>query len=45
MIMAGGSVDDVFVIVLFTVFATLSKTGDVSAVSLVQIPRCKNTIG
>jgi NhaP-type Na+/H+ or K+/H+ antiporter len=38
MIMAGGSVDDVFVIVLFTVFATLSKTGDVSAVSLVQIP-------
>lgn len=38
MIMASGSVDDVFVIVMFTVFTTLAKTGDVSAVSLVQIP-------
>ena len=38
LIMAGGSVDDVFVIVMFTVFVALSKTGEVSAVSLVQIP-------
>lgn len=38
MIMAGGSVDDVFVIVLFTAFTTLSLGGEVSAVSFVQIP-------
>jgi NhaP-type Na+/H+ or K+/H+ antiporter len=38
MIMASGSVDDVFVIVMFTVFTTLAKTGDASAISLVRIP-------
>lgn len=38
MIMAGGSVDDVFVIVLFTAFTTLSLGGEVSAASFVQIP-------
>jgi len=38
MIMAGGSVDDVFVIVLFTVFTTLARRGEVSAMSLFQIP-------
>lgn len=38
MIMAGGSVDDVFVIVLFTAFTTLSLGGNVSAGSFVQIP-------
>jgi len=38
MIMASGSVDDVFVIVMFTVFTTLAKTGTASAMSLVQIP-------
>ena len=38
MIMAGGSVDDVFVIVLFTAFTTLSLGGEVSATSFVQIP-------
>lgn len=38
MIMAGGSVDDVFVIVLFTAFTTLAMGGDVSAVSFTQIP-------
>lgn len=38
MIMAGGSVDDVFVIVLFTAFTTLSLGGEVSPVSFVQIP-------
>ncbi len=38
MIMAAGSVDDVFVIVLFTAFTTLSMGGEVSPVSFVQIP-------
>ncbi len=38
MIMAGGSVDDVFVIVLFTAFTTLAMGGDVSVVSFAQIP-------
>ncbi len=38
MIMAGGSVDDVFVIVLFTAFTTLALGGEVSAISFVQIP-------
>ncbi len=38
MIMAGGSVDDVFVIVLFTAFTTLAMGGEVSAVSFGQIP-------
>lgn len=38
MIMAGGSVDDVFVIVMFTAFTTLATGGEVSASSFVQIP-------
>ncbi len=38
MIMAGGSVDDVFVIVLFTAFTTLAVGGEVSALSLLDIP-------
>lgn len=38
MIMAAGSVDDVFVIVLFTAFTALSKGGAITAVSFVQIP-------
>ncbi len=38
MIVAGGSVDDVFVIVLFTAFTTLALGGEVSAMSFVQIP-------
>ncbi len=38
MIMAGGSVDDVFVIVLFTAFTTLALGGEVSATTLLNIP-------
>lgn len=38
MIMAGASVDDVFVIVLFGVFTTLATGGNVSASSVAQIP-------
>jgi NhaP-type Na+/H+ or K+/H+ antiporter len=38
MIMAGGSVDDVFVIVMFGAFTTLALGGEVSADSFVQIP-------
>lgn len=38
MIMAGASVDDVFVIVLFTVFTGLAKTGVVTPVSFFAIP-------
>lgn len=38
MIMAAGSVDDVFVIVLFTAFTTLALGGDVSTSSFLQIP-------
>ncbi len=38
MIMAGGSVDDVFVIVLFTAFTTLAAGGSVSAATLLDIP-------
>ena len=38
MIMAAGSVDDVFVIVLFTAFITLALGGDVSTSSFMQIP-------
>lgn len=37
-IMAGGAVDDVFVIVLFTVFTTLALGGEVSALNFTQIP-------
>lgn len=38
MIMAGGSVDDVFVIVMFTAFTTLAQGGEVSALNFTQIP-------
>ncbi|MFI3267212.1 MAG: cation:proton antiporter [Rikenellaceae bacterium] len=38
MIMAGASVDDIFVIVLFSVFSTLTEGGDVSISSFGQIP-------
>lgn len=38
MIMAGGSVDDVFVIVLFSAFTTLATGGSISAMSFTQIP-------
>ncbi len=38
MIMAGGSVDDVFVIVLFTAATTLLMGGEVTAASFAQIP-------
>lgn len=38
MIMAGGAVDDVFVIVLFTAFTTLGLGGTVTPSSFVQIP-------
>lgn len=38
LIMAGGSVDDVFVIVMFTAFTGLALGGDISAVSFLQIP-------
>lgn len=38
MIMAGGSVDDVFVIVLFTAFTGLALGGEISTLSFLQIP-------
>lgn len=38
LVLAGASVDDVFVIVLFAVFTGLAQGGDVSAVSFVNIP-------
>lgn len=38
MIMAGASVDDVFVIVLFTAFAGLAKTGTITAAHFLTIP-------
>lgn len=38
LILAGASVDDVFVIVVFTAFTTLASTGKVSAASFLQIP-------
>lgn len=38
MIMAGASVDDIFVIVLFTVFTSLASGGAISAGSFIQIP-------
>ena len=37
-ILAGASVDDVFVIVVFTAFTALASTGKVSASSFIQIP-------
>ena len=38
LILAGASVDDVFVIVIFTVLTTLASTGTISAGSFAQIP-------
>lgn len=38
MILAGASVDDVFVIVLFTTFTSLAQGGSVSVLSFVNIP-------
>lgn len=38
LILAGASVDDIFVIVLFTVFSSLSLTGEMEIASLVNIP-------
>ncbi len=38
LILAGASVDDVFVIVVFTALTSLASGGDVSIVSFVQIP-------
>lgn len=38
LIMAGASVDDVFVIVLFTAFTSLASGGSVSSTSFLQIP-------
>ena len=38
LILAGASVDDVFVIVVFTAFTTLASTGEIVATSFVQIP-------
>lgn len=38
LILAGASVDDVFVIVLFTAFTSLATGGEVTAVNFLQIP-------
>lgn len=38
LILAGASVDDVFVIVVFTAFISLASTGALSAISFLQIP-------
>lgn len=38
LILAGASVDDIFVVVVFSVLTTLAKTGNFSALSFLQIP-------
>lgn len=38
LIMAGASVDDVFVIVLFTSFTSLADGGEISILNLIQVP-------
>lgn len=38
LLLAGASVDDIFVVVVFSVLTTLAKTGDFSALSFLQIP-------
>lgn len=38
LILAGASVDDIFVVVVFSVLTTLAKTGDFSPLSFLQIP-------
>lgn len=44
LILAGASVDDVFVIILFSVFTSLALSGTFSAMALVQIP-CSILLG
>lgn len=38
LILAGSSVDDIFVIVLFTILTNLAKSGELSTLSFLQIP-------
>lgn len=38
LVVAGASVDDVYVIVLFTAFCGLLSTGDINVISFIQIP-------
>lgn len=38
LILAGASVDDIFVIVLFTILTNLAKSGELSTLSFLQIP-------
>ena len=38
LILAGASVDDVFVIVVFTAFTALASTGEISVINFIQIP-------
>lgn len=38
LILAGASVDDVFVIVMFTAFSALASTGEVAVINFIQIP-------
>lgn len=38
LILAGASVDDAFVIIIFTAFMSLASTGELSPVSILQIP-------
>lgn len=38
LILAGASVDDIFVIVVFSAFTTLATTGNISAVTFIEIP-------
>ena len=38
LILAGASVDDVFVIVVFTAFTALASTGEMSVISFIKIP-------
>lgn len=38
LVLAGASVDDIFVIVLFSAFTGLASTGEISAMSFIQIP-------
>lgn len=38
LILAGASVDDIIVIVIFTAFTSLASTGEISVVSFLQIP-------
>ena len=44
LILAGASVDDVFVIVLFTAFTGVASTGDISIINIIGIP-ISNVLG